>query len=73
MASTNPILLIFMPALYALGASFSLLQFQVILALMAKGVQHAKKIDWMEPALPGESLDRAIEASPGRAVKAQGR
>lgn len=50
--ASNPLMLVFLPTVYMLGACFSLLQFQVVLALLAKGVASAKKIEALQPVLP---------------------
>lgn len=52
--ASNPIVLIFLPTVYILGACVSILQFQVVLALLARGVASAKKIDALQPVLPRE-------------------
>ncbi len=50
----NPLLALFLPSLYIFGAIFSLLQFQVILTLIAKGVVEVKKIEFLKGVVPGE-------------------
>ncbi len=50
---TNPLVLVFLPTVYMLGACLSLIQFQVAITLIARGVAQAKTISMLEPALPG--------------------
>mmetsp|Transcript_2068 Transcript_2068/g.5448 ORF Transcript_2068/g.5448 Transcript_2068/m.5448 type:complete len:96 (-) Transcript_2068:326-613(-) len=48
----NPLAVMFLPVLYLLGSCFSLLQFQVVITLIAKGVAKAKTVAALEPAMP---------------------
>ncbi|GAX85659.1 hypothetical protein CEUSTIGMA_g13074.t1 [Chlamydomonas eustigma] len=50
--ATNPLVVLFLPSLYIVGALFSLLQFQVLIALIGKGVLELKKIPSLSSLLP---------------------
>ncbi len=54
MGSSNPVVVIFLPVLYILGACLSLLQLSVGLTLISKGIAYLKSLDFFQhsPLLP---------------------
>ena len=57
----NPLFVICLPTFYIFTACFSLLQFQVVMTLLAQAVIRAKKVALLQPALPGACAPAAAK------------
>uniref|UniRef100_A0A7S0X3B7 Uncharacterized protein n=1 Tax=Chlamydomonas leiostraca TaxID=1034604 RepID=A0A7S0X3B7_9CHLO len=53
MATSNPVLLLFLPSIYIAGALAALLQFQVLFTLAMQGFSKVKTIEALAFAKPG--------------------
>jgi hypothetical protein len=50
--AANPLVVLFLPTLYIFGSLFTLLQFQVLITLIGKGIIELKKIPSLSSILP---------------------